>query len=311
MALKVVDVSSWQNTNSYNLAEFDGLIAKATEGVGYVDKMCDAHYQKAKAAGKLRGVYHFARPDLNASARKEAEFFVNNIKGYIGDAILCLDWEPVGNYKKNVAWAKEWLDRVRELTGVAPLIYTSASVIQMADWSPIAKTYGLWIAGYPNKYNVPNPPLPTPGDMPYSIGPWAFWAIWQYSSSAGRLDRNIANMDATAWGKYAKADGTPSVKPVKKTVDELAHEVLAGVWGNGNTRKNKLIAAGYDYDAVQKRVNELVYGGGKKAKTYTVRPGDTLSGIAAKFGTTYKKIAADNNIKNPNLIYPGQVLVIK
>ena len=309
MALKIVDVSSWQNTASYNLSEFDGLIAKATEGCGYVDPMCDVHYQNAKAAGKLLGVYHFARPDLN-SARKEAEFFVNNIKGYIKEAILVLDWEPVGDYKKNVAWAKEWLDRVRELTGVAPLIYMSASVIQMADWSSISGTYGLWIAGYPNAFNVPNPPLPTPADMPYSIGPWAFWAIWQYSSSAGRLDRNIANMDAKAWAKYAKADGTPSVKPAKKTVDQLAHEVIEGKWGNGKARKDALTAAGYDYDAVQKRVNELLYGE-TKAKTYTVQPGDTLSGIAAKFGTTYQKIAADNNIKNPNLIYPGQVLVIK
>jgi LysM repeat protein len=52
-------------------------------------------------------------------------------------------------------------------------------------------------------------------------------------------------------------------------------------------------------------------GGGSSSKTYTVKAGDTLSGIAAKFGTTYQKIAKDNNIANPNLIYPGQVLVIK
>jgi LysM repeat protein len=50
---------------------------------------------------------------------------------------------------------------------------------------------------------------------------------------------------------------------------------------------------------------------GGSTKTYTVKKGDTLSGIAAKFGTTYQKIAKDNNIANPNLIYPGQVLVIK
>lgn len=44
----------------------------------------------------------------------------------------------------------------------------------------------------------------------------------------------------------------------KKTVDELAREVIAGKWGNGNDRKNRLTAAGYDYSAVQKRVNELL-----------------------------------------------------
>ena len=44
--------------------------------------------------------------------------------------------------------------------------------------------------------------------------------------------------------------------------------------------------------------------------SYTVQKGDTLSKIAAKYGTTYQKIAADNGISNPNLIYVGQVLRI-
>ena len=44
--------------------------------------------------------------------------------------------------------------------------------------------------------------------------------------------------------------------------------------------------------------------------TYTVVSGDTLSDIAARFGTTYQAIAERNDIDNPNLIYPGQVLTI-
>ena len=43
-----------------------------------------------------------------------------------------------------------------------------------------------------------------------------------------------------------------------KSIDELAREVINGKWGNGSERKKKLTAAGYDYDAVQKRVNELM-----------------------------------------------------
>lgn len=43
---------------------------------------------------------------------------------------------------------------------------------------------------------------------------------------------------------------------------------------------------------------------------YVVQSGDTLSEIAKKYGTTYQKIASDNNIENPNIIYPGQVLKI-
>lgn len=49
----------------------------------------------------------------------------------------------------------------------------------------------------------------------------------------------------------------------------------------------------------------------KKEVVYTVRAGDTLSAIAKKYNTTYQKIAKDNNIPNPNIIYVGQKLVIK
>ena len=45
---------------------------------------------------------------------------------------------------------------------------------------------------------------------------------------------------------------------VKKTVTELAKEVIAGKWGNGQDRKNRLTAAGYDYTVVQNKVNELL-----------------------------------------------------
>ena len=49
----------------------------------------------------------------------------------------------------------------------------------------------------------------------------------------------------------------------------------------------------------------------KTEVVYTVRAGDTLSAIARKYNTTYQKIAKDNNIPNPNIIYIGQKLVIK
>jgi len=48
------------------------------------------------------------------------------------------------------------------------------------------------------------------------------------------------------------------VYPVKKSVDAIAREVIQGKWGNGVDRKNRLTNAGYDYNTVQKRVNELM-----------------------------------------------------
>ncbi|MGN1153144.1 MAG: LysM peptidoglycan-binding domain-containing protein, partial [Candidatus Gastranaerophilaceae bacterium] len=105
--------------------------------------------------------------------------------------------------------------------------------------------------------------------------------------------------------------GTGSA-PAKKSNDEIANEVIAGKWGNGNERKARLTAAGYDYNAIQSLVNQKLNGGSSSnVIKYTVKSGDTLSGIAAKYGTTYQKIAADNGISNPNKIYPGQVLIIK
>ena len=43
-----------------------------------------------------------------------------------------------------------------------------------------------------------------------------------------------------------------------QAIDDIAHEVIQGDWGNGEERKERLEAAGYDYDAVQQRVNELL-----------------------------------------------------
>lgn len=204
MALYGYDVSSYQSVGTGDSAK-NFLISKATEGTGYVDKSCDKHYQRAKKQGKLLGFYHFARPDLNKGtdgAKREANYFYKNCKNYFKEAIPVLDWEQPGTTGQ-VSWAKAWLEEVYRLSGVRPLIYMSASVVNGNNWSSVSGYYGLWIAGYPNKYNVKNPPTPTVKDMPYKIGSWKFWAIWQYSSSAGTLDRDIANMDATGWKKYA------------------------------------------------------------------------------------------------------------
>lgn len=89
------------------------------------------------------------------------------------------------------------------------------------------------------------------------------------------------------------------------SVDTLVAEVKAGKYGNVPIRSDVL---GTRFKEVQDKINN---GGGSSQKTYIVKSGDTLSSIASRFGTTYQKIARDNNISNPNIIYPGQKLVIK
>ncbi len=93
-----------------------------------------------------------------------------------------------------------------------------------------------------------------------------------------------------------------------KSIEEVAKEVIAQKWGNNPERKERLIAAGYDYNAVQARVNEII--NLNKETTYTAVQGDNLTKIANKFGTTVDSLVAKNGIVNPDLIYVGQVLKI-
>ena len=88
--LKGIDIASWQANLNAETIPADFVIVKATEGTSYVNPFCDKHFQQAKKAGKKLGVYHFARNSIN-SAEAEANFFVNNIKGYVKQAILVLD----------------------------------------------------------------------------------------------------------------------------------------------------------------------------------------------------------------------------
>ena len=60
--------------------------------------------------------------------------------------------------------------------------------------------------------------------------------------------------DAFIVTKSGQAASTSS----KQSIDEIAHEVILGKWGNGQERKDRLTKAGYDYSAVQNRVDELL-----------------------------------------------------
>ena len=134
------------------------------------------------------------------------------------------------------------------------------------------------------------------------------YAIWQYSSS-GKVNGISGNVDMNYMYKKVGGSLSSNTTSSKKSNEEIANEVIAGQWGNGNDRKNRLTNAGYDYNTIQKLVNQKL--GTNKTVTYTVKSGDTLSAIAKKYGTTYQKIAKDNGISNPNKIFPGQKLVIK
>lgn len=84
----------------------------------------------------------------------------------------------------------------------------------------------------------------------------------------------------------------------------LAQETLAGKYGDGDTRKALL---GNYYNVVQSIINSST---NPAQVTYTVKSGDNLSAIAAKYRTSVASLQSKNGIANPNMIYPGQVLKI-
>lgn len=359
MTMNGIDISAWQSGMDVAKVSADFTIIKATQGTWYVNPCCNTHYSQAKHSGKKLGLYHYAE---GGDAAKEADYFIAQISNYIGEAILCLDWEKEDNaaYGYNdKAWIKAFCDRVAQRIGVNPLVYLSASVRGYADG---IGNYGKWIAQYANNSLTG-----------YQAHPWnegAYdCAIRQYSSCGripgygGNLDLDLAYMDAIAWAKYANPSTviTPAKTETKKSNEQVADEIIAGTygWGNGDDRKAKLKAAGYDPDTVQEIVNhkltpkvtkksddEIVaeviagkWGNGATRTTalknagydaaaiqqkvneklvpqptaftpYTVQGGDALWSIARMYNTTWNTLAALNNLSNPNMIYPGQVLKV-
>lgn len=222
MSLNFYDISNNQGDINNGVVPGDAVIIKATEGVGYTDPDCDANFQQAKAAGKLLGVYHFARPDGNPNGADEADWFVSQVRGYLNDAVLVLDWET-GN-TGNVGWAKAFLDRVFELTGIRPWIYMSQSVANSHDWSSVWGDYALWVAAYGTN-QVHNGYSPSTNIS--ANGNWNICA-WQYTSNGhlpgwgSALDLNVFYGDAASWHKYAGKADVPAPAPAPQPVPEPA-----------------------------------------------------------------------------------------
>ncbi len=207
MSMNGIDISHWQDGIDLAGVPCDFVIVKATQGTSFVDSCCDKFYQEAKKLGKKLGVYHFA--DGKSTGKQEADHFIKNVKGYIGEAILVLDWEADA-LKKGVGYAKAFLDRVYEVTGVKPLIYMSKSVCRAYDWTEVVNgNYGLWLAQYANREITGYQKKPWTDNK--GMGAFKSVAIHQYTSSGrignykGNLDLDIAYMDEKAWDKYAKA----------------------------------------------------------------------------------------------------------
>ena len=198
MAIYTVDVYSGSSDSIIRDSHAQGVIVKATQGTSYVNPRCNHQYELAGQLGKLRGLYHYAG---GGNPEAEAQYFINNIKNYVGKAVLILDWESYQNASwGNSNWSLRFANEVHRLTNVWPLIYVQESALwQVAN---CASKCGVWVAKYAsmnwNSWTLP--------DMSVSSGAFACLTGWQFTG--GDMDRSIFYLDANAWNKIASGDGT-------------------------------------------------------------------------------------------------------
>ena len=225
--LNGIDIASYQaGINAGGIAG-DFVIVKTTEGTTYTNPHAYTQLASAKAGGKLLGIYHFAS---GGDATAEANYFVNSLKEYKGQAILVLDWEA-NAVSRGVSWAKTWLDRVYALTGVKPLIYMSNSVVNSYNWSSVANAgYELWNAGYYKGYDVFNgykPDAPLIG----GTGAWKSATIYQYTSSGrlsgwnGNLDLDVFYGSKNDWNRLAGAGKGEDDEVTNDDIKKIAEAV--------------------------------------------------------------------------------------
>lgn len=289
--------------------------------------------QYAIAQGKRAHTYIYAR----FSNKWEADQMLNHYLPKVQTpkkSIVALDVEDGTPNTEAVLYA---LERVEKAGYTAVLYGYKSFLLNHVDLARIAKQYPLWLGEYPD-YNVT--PEPNYNYFPSfdNIG------IFQFTSTyiAGGLDGNIDLTGLTDVG-YKNGDAEkPVTKPdavhqgivadntPKKNITvgyTVKVNFSAKTWASGETIPQWV--KGRDYPVIQTNGNKVLLGGilswidrsnveilstakqnstQATASTYTVRSGDSLSAIAARFGTTVSALQSANNIRNANLIYPGQVL---
>lgn len=190
-----------------------------------------ANWAGARAAGLVRGAYHFGRPDLGNSPEAEAAWFWSVVGGSIepGD-LIALDLESgSGNL---AGWTARFLAALKAHAGFNPLLYASPNFLATRgiNFRNVGGDYGLWEADW-----VATEPAPAAG--------WPVLAIWQYGSGgtlagiAGRVDGDVFNGDRATLLKYGKpglagaATGNvtpPPPAPIYRALTDGGKEIASG-----------------------------------------------------------------------------------
>lgn len=341
-----IDIS--KHNGNINLEPYKGQFVIIRVGYGHfhLDEKFERNVNECKRLGIPFGVYHYSYALNEAEAEAEARGVLNAIAKYKNDIKVGVwfDMEDADGYKKKHGF------KFSNGT-IAPICYKFCKIIEDAGYYSGIYTSSSWldyVKGLNDRFDkwVANWGK---NDGTQHTNTSQYGTLQQYTSKP--LDKNVMYADlsrysrgnttqpqskpidqianeviAGQWGDgadrkkrltdagydYNAVQNAVNAKLKKKSNEEIAHEVIAGKWGNGDDRKQRLTSAGYNYTTIQAIVNKLT-SANKANKTvyYTVRSGDTLSGIASKYGTTYQKLAQMNGISNPNKIYAGQKIRVK
>lgn len=208
------------------------------------DNTMDKFIADCKAYNIPYGFYWYSYAMSVSEAKAEAEKCVEVIKGLSPTYPVFFDMEEKKqinglNNKTRTDMAVTFCETVKK-AGFIPGVYANPSFMEYYyDKNRLVGKYDIWLAHW-----TYSPDKPSKYNYGQTMWQWGIDKIDGYD-----IDGDICFKDYSEKAPQA----------VKKTVDELAHEVIDGKWGNGDERKKRLTAAGYDYCAVQKRVNEILY----------------------------------------------------
>lgn len=317
-----IDVSGWQGNVNYAQVKNSGIeivYMKSSEGSNFVDPYFNQNYTNARANGLKVGFYHYVTAKTNEEAVNEAKFFVATISGKEPDCKLAMDFESFGSL--SIEEINEigitFVRTVEDLSGKEVIIYSNTNDATNI-FSGELTNYPLWVAQYEIEQPTPN-------------GKWNTWAGWQYTDVgevagiSGYVDRNkfteevfLENTSQIPLPENITpptAGGTTTIIIQRgDTLSELAlkyNTTVARLVELNNIANPNLIYAGQTLIVPSGETIEESNGNSTSGQTiYIVKTGDTLNKIAAEFGTTAIAIAKENNIRNINLIYVGQRLVI-
>lgn len=283
---KGIDVSKWQGHIDWQRVKVDFAIIRAGISTSK-DVRFEENYAGATAAGIPVGVYWYLKAMTVEAAHREAAACIKAIAGKSLAYPVYADIEEAAQLRlgrdKLTAIAAAFLEDV-EAAGYFVGLYSSKSHLETCFTAEIRERYAVWVA----HYGV--------GKTTYS----GRYGMWQYTDK-GKVDGITGAVDLDiAYEDYpAIIGGTATDTPPQKSVADLAAEVIAGMWGNGAERRERLTAAGYDYAAVQAEVNRRV--ASQTPRVHIVRQGDTLSALSRKYDTTVAEIVAKNSGRYPRI----------